>query len=194
MSLKGKRARAAIAQKLAADGADVMGFVCLVLTAVSAQAAFALGTSAESTLENAFRYPATMDDRTETAELVRRVERALSVYAFSCARRDEKTMARVFTSSAVVAYASDTPGILIATDVFTADRCWASVALSDAYVGKSPIWIYPTGDPSVVFIQYTVVLGTGAARREVEDLALIEMTGDRISQIRDFMASDGVEP
>jgi hypothetical protein len=172
----------------------LMAFVCLALAAVGAQAALALGTSAESTLANQFRYPATINDNTQAAELVRRVARALSVFAYSCARRDEKTMAGVFTSSAVVAYASDTPGIFIATDAFTADRCWASVALSDAYGGKSPIWIYPTGDPSVVFIQYTVVLGTGAARREVEDLALIEMTGDRISQIRDYMASAGAEP
>ena len=48
------------------------------------------------------------------------------------------------------------------------------------------IWIYPTGDPNDVLVQYTAVVGMGTAQRAVQDLALVEMAGDRIAQIRDF--------
>ncbi len=103
-------------------------------------------------------------------------------------------MAEVFTGFAVIAYASNIPGRFIAGDAITADRCWAGSALIGQFSSESPIWIYPTGDPNDVFIQYTAVVGTGAAQRAVQDIALVEMAADRIAQIRDFGSQVDLEP
>ena len=47
---------------------------------------------------------------------------------------------------------------------------------------------FPSSDANDVFIQYTVVIGTGAAQQTVQDIALVEMAGDRIARIRDYMS------
>ena len=49
-------------------------------------------------------------------------------------------------------------------------------------------------DPNDVLIQYTGVPGAGTAQHEVQDIALVEMAGDRISQIRDYMTRVDLEP
>jgi hypothetical protein len=165
-----------------------------VLLTVSMQTAFA-GDAAENTTESAlFRYPATTGGAIDSADLISRVERALLSYAAGCATRDENAMAEVFTGFAVIAYASDIPGRFIASDASTADRCWAASALTVTFPSESPIWIYPTSDPNDVMVQYTAVVGTGTAQHAVQDIALVEMAGDRIAQIRDYASRADLEP
>ena len=152
------------------------------------------GGSGDLTASSPFRY-ATMPGATvDSAELIGRVERALASYATACASRDEQAMAKVFTGFAVIAYASNIPGRFIAGDAITADRCWAGSALIGQFSSESPIWIYPTGDPNDVFVQYASVVGTGTAQRTAQVIALVEMAGDRIAQIRDFGSLFDLEP
>jgi hypothetical protein len=168
--------------------------LAIVLINISMQTAFAgdaVGNLTESAL---FRYAATTVGTVDSANLIGRVERALSSYAADCATRDEKAMAEVFTGFAVIAYASKIPGRFIAGDAITADRCWAASALTVTFPSESPIWIYPTSDPNDVMVQYTAVVGTGTAQRAVQDIALVEMAGDRIAQIRDYASRDDLEP
>jgi hypothetical protein len=103
-------------------------------------------------------------------------------------------MAEVFTGFAVIAYASNIPGRFIASDAIAADRCWAGSALTGKFSSESQIWIYPTSDPNDVLVQYTAVVGTGTAQRAVQDIALVEMAGDRIAQIRDYASRVDFEP
>jgi hypothetical protein len=153
------------------------------------------GDSAGSTTESPlFRYPAPTGGTLDSTNLISRVERALSSYAASCATGDEKAMAEVFTGFAVIAYASDIPGRFIASDAITADRCWAASALTVTFPSESPIWIYPTSDLNDVMVQYTAVVGKGTAQHVVQDIALVEMAGDRIAQIRDYASRDDLEP
>jgi hypothetical protein len=132
-------------------------------------------------------------DQATSAPLIASVERALSRYAAGCEAYDENAIAEVFTSFAVIAYASRVPGRFVATNAITAERCWAS-ALTSARLNKSPIWIYPTNEPNYVLIQYAAIIGTGAAQHTVLDVALIEMAGDRIARIWDYaLPADSVE-
>jgi hypothetical protein len=165
-----------------------------VLLIISMQTVFAGGAVGNLTESALFRYPATTADTVDSANLKSRVERALSSYAAGCATRDEKAMAEVFTGFAVIAYASNIPGRFIASDAITADRCWAASALTGTFSSESPIWIYPTTDPNDVMVQYTAVVGTGTAQHAVQDIALVEMAGDRIAQIRDYASWDDLEP
>jgi hypothetical protein len=160
---------------------------CTVLLTISLQQAFAGDAAVYSTQSIRFRYPTTTGNTTDSLELTARVERALSSYAMGCAARDEKAIAAVFTQSAVIAYASNAPGRFVASDAIHAEKCWAAGALTGTSSNESPIWIYPTSYPNDVLIQYTVVVGTGTLQHEVQDIALIEMAGDRIAQIRDYM-------
>jgi hypothetical protein len=161
--------------------------LCTVLLTISMQQALAGDAAVYSTQSIRFRYPTTTGNTVDSVELIARVERALSSYAISCAARDEKAMAEVFTESAVIAYASNAPGRFVAGDAIRAEKCWAAGALTGASSNESPIWIYPTSYPNDVLIQYTVVVETGILQHEVQDIALIEMAGNRIAQIRDYM-------
>jgi hypothetical protein len=165
--------------------------MCMLIGMQTALAGDAAGNNTESAL---FRYRATTGGTVDSANLISRVERALLSYAASCATRDEKAMAEVFTGFAVIAYASNTPGRFIASDAIAADRCWAGSALTVTSPSESPIWIYPTSDPNDVMVQYTAVVGTGTAEHAVQDIALVEMAGDRIAQIRDGASRDDLEP
>ncbi|MEA3183390.1 MAG: hypothetical protein QOI59_6913 [Gammaproteobacteria bacterium] len=167
---------------------------CTVLLTVSMQTVFAGDAAVSSTQISRFRYPTTKGYTVDRVDLIARVERALSRYAAACATRDEKAMAEVFTDFAVIAYASSAPGRFIASGAIAAEECWAAGALTGTSSNESPIWIYPTSDPNDVLIQYTVVPGAGTAQHEVQDIALVEMAGDRISQIRDYMTRVDLEP
>jgi hypothetical protein len=173
--------------------ASIQRLLAAALLTIGMQTALA-GGSGNLTASAPFRYATTPGGTVDSANLISRVERALASYATGCASRDEKAMAKVFTGFAVIAYASNIPGRFIAGDAITADRCWAGSALAGQFSSASPIWIYPTGDPNDVFIQYTAVVGTGTAQRAVQDIALVEMAGDRIAQIRDFGSQVDLEP
>ncbi len=145
---------------------------------------------AEPVVTTALQFrPVTMaPDRSTSAPLIANVERALSRYASGCETHDENAIAGVFTSFAVIEYASSVAGLFVSTDAIAAERCWAAIALTSARLKESPILIYPTSDANDVFIQYTVVIGTGTAQKTVQDIALVEMARDRIARIRDYMS------
>lgn len=172
----------------------IQRLLAIALLTISMQTAFA-GDAAGNLTESAlFRYAATTGGMVDSANLISRVERALSSYAAACVTRDEKAMAEVFTGFAVIAYASNIPGRFIASDAIAADRCWAGSALTGKFSRESQIWIYPTSDPNDVLVQYTAVVGTGTAQCAVQDIALVEMAGDRIAQIRDYASRVDFEP
>jgi hypothetical protein len=58
----------------------------------------------------------------------------------------------------------------------------ADHALRDSVAGLSNVWIFATGDANSVFVSYTT---------DTEHLALVEMKGDRIANLRDLNSSTG---
>jgi hypothetical protein len=56
----------------------------------------------------------------------------------------------------------------------------ADQALHGSLAGISNVWIFATGDSNAVFVSYT---------SDADHLALVEMQGDRIANLRDLNAS-----
>jgi hypothetical protein len=150
-----------------------------------AQLALAAETEPVVTAAPQFRSVPMTPDRATSAPLIANVERALSRYAAGCETHNEDAVADVFTNFAAIEYASGVAGHFTSIDAIPAKRCWAS-ALTSTHSNESPIWIYPTSEANDVLIQYTVVIGTGTAQHTVQDMALVEMAGDRIARIRDY--------
>jgi hypothetical protein len=90
-------------------------------------------------------------------------------------------------------YGSNITGHFNVIDATAVDRCWPG-SETDPLASDSPIWIYPSGDPNEVFVQYSTVVVTSNGQHLVPTIALIEMAGDRIAQIRDFGADPDREP
>jgi hypothetical protein len=162
----------------------------IVASVVPLETQLTLAAETEPVVTSAPQFrPVTMaPDRPTSARLIANVERALSRYAAGCETPEENAIADVFTSFAVIEYASSIAGHFVGSDAIAAERCWAASALTSTGLEESPIWIYPTSEANDVLIQYTVVIGTGAAQRKVQDIALVEMAGDRIARIRDYMS------
>jgi hypothetical protein len=139
-----------------------------------------------------FRNPITIVGAGGSASLISRVETALLRYRAGCATRDERVMAQVFTGHAVIAYTSNMTGKFIVTDANAADKCWPGRE-TNPLARNSPIWIYPTGDPDDVFVQYSTVVRVAKGQELIRNIALVEMAGDRIAQIRDFGSKFGSE-
>lgn len=118
---------------------------------------------------------------------IARVENALSRYATACADHDDDEVANVLTRFAVVEYPAAATGLFVSTDAISAESCWASALVQRNDVAGSPIWIYPTNEVNHVLIQYTVTIVSNGVAQSVLDLALIEMDGDRIARIRDYV-------
>jgi len=70
----------------------------------------------------------------------------------------------------------------------------ANEAASQAHI--SNLWIFPTNDSNAVFVQYTMSSGVRSAARlpGSEHLALLEMRGDQIVKMLDFIAGAGRLP
>jgi hypothetical protein len=154
----------------------------LASLALSTQLAIAADTGPVVTAGPQFHAVTMAPDRPTSASIITNVEAAISRYASACATQDENAIAGVFTRFAVMEYASSVAGQFISMDAIGAERCWAA----GDFTNGSPIWIYPTSEPNDVLIQYTLVTGTGAAQHTVQNLALVEMAGDRIARIRDY--------
>jgi hypothetical protein len=163
----------------------------IVASVVPLGTQFALAAEAEPVFTTVLQFrPVTVaPGRPTSAPLIANVERALSRYAAGCETQDENAIADVFTKFAVIEYASSVAGYFVSTDAIAAETCWAASALTSIRLKGSAIWIYPTSEASDVLIQYTVAIGTGAARHTVQDVALVQMVGDRIARICDYMPS-----
>jgi hypothetical protein len=134
-----------------------------------------------------FRAATIAPDRAASAPLIASVERALLRSDAACASHDDNAVAEVFTDFAIIEYQSSVVGQFVGISANTDEACWATSVLATSRVSGSSIWIYPTSEPNDVIIQYTAVVGSGTAQHTIQDLALVEMTGDRIARIRDYM-------
>jgi hypothetical protein len=126
-----------------------------------------------------------------SADLIVRADRALRAYVAACATGNDEALAHIVTNDAVVEYTLEEPGTYLAVDAsaLTAKRSVnAGPTRTEAHISK--LWIFPTNDPNVAFVHYTIGLDVGspAQVRDFERLALLEMRGDQIFRMRHFGA------
>jgi len=126
-----------------------------------------------------------------SADLIVRADRALRDYLAACAAGDDEAIARTVTSDAMVEYALGEPGTYRAVEAaeLSANRS-ADAEPTGTERRISKLWIFPTNDPNVVFVHYTIGsdVRSPAQVPDVEHLAMIEMRADRIFKMRNFTA------
>ena len=88
----------------------------------------------------------------------------------------------------MIEYALDEPGTyrVVAVTLSTSRSVDAELTGTGPRISK--LWIFPTNDPNVVFVHYTMGsdVRSPAQVRDSEHLAMIEMRGDRIFKMRNF--------
>ena len=131
---------------------------------------------------------------TAEANLIARADRALRDYVAACLTGDDEAIARIVTSDAVVEYALEEPGmyLVVQAPALTTNRS-GTAKQAGAGASISKLWIFPTNDSNVVFVQYATSsdVRSPTQLRNPEHLALLEMRGDRISKMRYFSAEAG---
>jgi len=157
----------------------ILGFAITVFLTATVHMAFA----AEAT-----HVPATAL-AAANAELIARADRALRDYVAACSASDEEAMARIVTSDAVVEYELKEPGTYLTVDpAALIAKCSVSSEPTGTVAQVSQLWIFPTPDSNVVFVQYTIGSDVRSPTRvpDSEHLAIIEMRGDLIFKMRNF--------
>jgi hypothetical protein len=124
-----------------------------------------------------------------SSDLVARADRALHAYVAACSSGDDEALGRIVTSDAVVEYALEEPRNLPRGRGGRADGQLLGQCRGYEKGGHiSNLWIFPTNDSNVVFVQYTIDsdVRTPAQLPDSEHLAVLEMRGDRIVKMRNF--------
>ena len=126
-----------------------------------------------------------------SANLIARTDRALRAYLSACSAGDDEAIARTVTNDAMVEYALGEPGTYRAVEAaeLSTDRSVdAKPTGTEPRISK--LWIFPTNDPNVVFVHYTIGsdVRSPAQVPDSEHLAMIEMRGDQIFKMRNFTA------
>jgi len=165
---------------------SILGFAVTVLLTATVHTAFAAGTT---------HVPATAL-AAANADLIARADRALRDYVAACSTSDEEAMARIVTSDAVVGYALEEPSTYLTVDsaALIAKRSVSS-APTESVAQVLKLWIFPTPDSNVVFVQYTIGSDVQPPTQvpDSEHLAIIEMRGERIFKMRNFRNLHGAQ-
>ena len=126
---------------------------------------------------------------TGSASLIARADRALRDYVAACSTGDDEAIARIVTSDAVVEYALKEPGTYLTVDAGALiAKCSVSSEPTGTVAQVSKLWIFPTPDSNVVFVQYTIGSDVRSPTQvpDSEHMAIIEMSGERIFKMRNF--------
>jgi ketosteroid isomerase-like protein len=122
-----------------------------------------------------------------TAETVGRAERAVTSYISAWVARDAERLSRVMTNDAVVDFALDEPGTYLTVDAAALiNDCASCTPRMDSGARIANLRVYPTHDPNAVFVQYETI--SDSAGRTENQLALVELKGERIAHVRNFSA------
>lgn len=124
----------------------------------------------------------------DSADFIARVREALSHYVAACAIHDLPAMSDYLTSFAAIEYSTADAGRFTALDAHAADTCWEGPSVSRGRSSDSPFVIYLTSELHALLVQYPLTVGSGNGARSIQDLALVEIDGNRIARIRDYAA------
>jgi len=131
-------------------------------------------------------------DAAPSADLLARADRALRDYVAACSTGDIGALVRIFTNDAVIEYALDEPGtyLIVEAAALSANRVGNSQQTGPgAHISNLQIFLTPNSN--TVFVHYTTS-GDVRTPDEVpapEQLALLEMRGDRIYKMRKLGAN-----
>lgn len=115
----------------------------------------------------------------DSSALLARAERAVRGYVGACTTGDARALSEVTTSDVRIEYMLREPGTYLRLDPDSLlAECAALAKTSTPRPDVTDLWLFPTNDANAVFVEYFV----GSER----ELALIELSGDRIAKVLDF--------
>ena len=167
------------------------------LTKILVTTAALLLTNSITTLADEPTHTPATSHAAQNAAVISKVDHALRDYLLASSRHDAQAIGNSVTSDAVFEYALAEPGSYLTVDATSLRAHWANDTNTQRpSTNVSNLWIFPTGDPNVVFVRYTTSTaaepGADADAERSEHLALVEMRGDRIAKLRDFTSSANV--
>lgn len=131
----------------------------------------------------------------QNSEVVGRARSAFLRFAAACITHDRSRIAQAVTDDVVVEYDLPDPGITLTVDSAALDSLCAASASGDTAGQISNLLIFPMTDPNTVFIQYQAPSRPDASSRAKAEvhMAIVELRGDRIAKLRDFVTTtDGI--
>jgi len=121
-------------------------------------------------------------------DLSSRAERVITDFLAACVLHDAQGLHSVTTHDVRIEYALADPGTYVGMDTNSLiAECAANTPAGNSESYVSNLWIFPTDDVNVVFVQYDAPAGSSGTMSHAQ-LALVEMRGDRISRILNFAA------
>lgn len=125
----------------------------------------------------------------DSSDAVLKVQRALLRYEAACVAHDRQRISDSLTSFAVIEYATSAAGQFEARDALATEGCWSGLSALHDRSNGGPVIVYPTSESNSVLIQYPLRTGKSVGARSVQDIALVQLDGERIARIRDYLAS-----
>jgi hypothetical protein len=139
------------------------------------------------------------------ADVISRADHALRDYVLACSAHDGQAIGQTVTSDAVFEYVLEEPGSYLTIDATSLRaHCAGGQIIGESSLRLSNLRIFPTGDSNSVFVSYTTSTADGSQPAAElpehpapaehpalvsEHLALIELRGDRIAKLRDFITT-----
>ena len=122
-----------------------------------------------------------------SADLLARADHAFRGYAAACAAGNSSSLRQVVMRDLHLEYAADEPNAASHFEEHSLSALCATLGGKNAQI--SNLWIFPTNDATSVFVQYDLVV---AGMTPQQQLALVEMQGERISRMVNFAGPPSV--
>ena len=158
---------------------------CRNASLVAVSVVLSCGGNLAPPAEMAIRAPQTVAARV-AAQLISSAERAIRRYLDACESAEPRDPFNVVTRDARIEYTLDSPGALLsleASSLFAG--CDATAALTPQ---AGNFRIFASGTRNTVFVQYDMPVASSGTKPP-EQLALVEMRGERIHLMRNFGAA-----
>ena len=153
--------------------------------ALTLAARIGLCTDSTASAEMHVKTPDTAAARA-AAELISKVQRAMTGYFAACTSRDERGLDAVTTNDARFEYTLHEAGSYLSVEATSLRAaCPANLASGNGAARVSELWIFPTNDPNAVFVRFS---SGSLAEITTPQLALVEMRGEQIARILNFSA------
>jgi hypothetical protein len=156
---------------------------CLNASVIAIGAVLTCAAHPARPAEIAIRVPDTAAARS-AAGLISRAERAIRRYLDACESPDAHEPRDIVTQDARIEYTLDNPEAYLSLEGISLFAGCATPAAST--LQPKTLWIYPTAVSNAVFVQYDMpAAGDGTMSQQI---ALVEMRGERIHRMRNFGA------
>lgn len=119
----------------------------------------------------------------------KRVTEAVEGYVDAISMHDGRSLSKVFTDDALVEFVTDDSGASLTVHADSLlDDAVSDFGLTDGRPRVTNVRVFPTNDSNAVFVQYDIVKADGSSTASRDQLAMVEMRGDKVEKMVNFNA------